>query len=131
MSLLLWHPEVTGRSCDDCAKYVYDDTPTEMGPKVMRRGLPVLRPPGSPLPCYHCPKIPAGKPKHRDFAVELSERNWQVYIHYRQCVAVGAFPDDPIVRMHAGIIRSIEDRHSGRSADSLQMIVKILLSLLK
>lgn len=39
----------------------------------------------------------------------LSEQNWQAYTHYLECRAVGEFPNDPIVRRHARLIRQIED----------------------
>jgi hypothetical protein len=37
----------------------------------------------------------------------MSERNHRVFRHYRECAAVGRFPDDPIVRRNAGIIRDV------------------------
>ncbi len=95
-----------GRSCSDCVKWVFDD-----GGKVsMRAGLPVLRPKGSPTPCQKCPKIPASVPeKIRENAIELSDKNAQAWQHYLECRAVGAFPDDPIVRRNARILRDVYD----------------------
>jgi hypothetical protein len=39
----------------------------------------------------------------------LSAANLLAYEHYRTCRAVGAFPDDPIVRQNALLIRDVED----------------------
>jgi hypothetical protein len=47
-----------------------------------------------------------GSPEHPR---TLSEANQRCYEHYRECRAVGRFPDDPIVRRNAAIIREIED----------------------
>lgn len=40
---------------------------------------------------------------------ELNERNTLAYLHYMECRATGSFPDDPVVRYHAAIIRNVED----------------------
>ena len=124
---------MTGRSCDSCEKYVYDDGPDYLGPLTLHRGEPLLRDPRSSTPCYHCPKIPRGCPKHRDFAIELSARNWQVYQHYKICKVIGWTAReraDGLVRLHAGILGNIEDGfYLGGPRQSLQMIGKILLAL--
>ncbi len=39
----------------------------------------------------------------------LSPKNQRAYQHYLECKAVGQFPDNPLVRKHAGIIRMVED----------------------
>ena len=41
--------------------------------------------------------------------------NELAYEHYRECRAVGEFPDDPIVRRNAVIIRSVEDEIERRN----------------
>jgi len=33
----------------------------------------------------------------------------QCYRHYRECKAVGSFPDDPVVRRNAAAIRDVEE----------------------
>lgn len=80
-----------------------------------RNGEPVPRVPGVKLPCEMsagqafdvrqraCAKVAP------DAGIELSESNRQAYRHYRQCRAIGRFPDDPLVIEHAEIIRAIED----------------------
>lgn len=120
MRLVLLHPTVAARSCDDCRKYVYEDGPKGFGGRLLRRGLPVLRPRGTATPCVLCPKQPEAVAPHErtpDTAVELSPHNWRAFAHYRECKAVGHFPDDPIVRRNAALIADAE-----RLADRLAQL---------
>jgi hypothetical protein len=101
------------RTCDDCEKYLYegDNTvSTRRGPGG--KPLPVLRPPGVPTPCQGCPKIPSSVPgpeRHRGHAMEHSRRIRKAYEFYRQCRAVGSFPDDDVVRWVARVCYEVED----------------------
>ena len=107
MQLILLHPEVAYRSCEDCKKYVYDHETGRKEEYPAGSGLPVLRLPGSLPPCHTGPSACAKvSPESK---VELSERNQECYRHYLECRAVGSFPDDPVVRENAAVIRSIED----------------------
>lgn len=111
VQLLLFHPEIAGRKCSDCIKYVHDDRPGRMGQIVERpRGVPVLRIKNQRPRCEWCPKVPKDEPPEPSSAVELSDRNWQAYRHYMECRAIGKFPDDPIVRRNAMLIRQAEDQ---------------------
>lgn len=111
--MLLLYPNVAARSCADCQKYLYEDKPGDFAVEPMRRparvGLPLLRPPGAPTPCHQCPKIPSGVEPSPLNAIEMTDQNWQAYTHYLECKAIGRFPDDPIVRRNAAIIRRLED----------------------
>lgn len=79
-------------------------------------------------PCYSCPKIPEhGDGARPGLAVELTDRNWEAYSHYLECKAVGSFPDDPIVRRNAAIIRSVEDGHRPDLGAKLDFLLGILL----
>ena len=64
---------------------------------------PRLRPPGTSTPCATCPKESptAGK--------ELTEQNWLAWNFDRECKAVNSWPNDPIVRRNAAIIRDVEE----------------------
>lgn len=62
-------------------------------------------------PCKTCPKIPKGDEPFPHNAQELSDKNWKAYQHWRECRAVGNFPDDAIVRRNAAIIQAIHDEH--------------------
>jgi hypothetical protein len=69
-------------------------------------------------PCHTCPKIPRDAPARTWwYAVDLSPENVQVYTHYLECRAVGHFPNDPIVKLHARIIRQEEDHAADLKAD--------------
>lgn len=101
------------RSCADCQKYIYEEDGRR---KVNRRtGLLVLNASGM-TDCCACPKIsdrvfdeagneirkvPANVKKLRPHAVEMTPRLLAAWRHYRECKAVGRFPDDPLVRANA------------------------------
>ena len=128
MELILYHPEVADRSCEDCRKWMYDH---QKGKQVLdRQGQPVPRPPQAKPPCEYaigqslerrkrvCAKISPSA------GLELNARNWQAYLHYLECRAVGQFPDDPIVRQNAQILRSLHD-----AADSYRLSNTILSAM--
>lgn len=108
--LVLLHPEIAARSCSDCQKYLYYDRGhSEFGARVERGGKPCLRPKGLKPPCGWCPKIPSGEEPKPENAQELTEKNLLALLHYRECRAVGEYPDDAIVKRNAAIIRAAED----------------------
>ena len=110
MRLILLHPDVAARSCDDCRKFLYHDRgPGEFGPRVERSGKPCARPKGLKPPCSWCPKIPPGDEPVPANAQDLSEKNLAALLHYRECRAVGEFPADGIVARNAALIRAAED----------------------
>lgn len=116
-----------GRSCADCARWLYKDDGA-----VLTRGrerVPVPRPPGTPTPCHECPKVPADAPaRTREHAVEPSEGSWRVWRHYRECKAVAwQVPEaaDPIVRRHAGLLAPAEEAYAGAP---LRQLVTLLLA---
>ena len=43
-----------------------------------------------------------------------------VYQHYRECRAVGQFPDDPLVRRNAAEIQDVEERYAKWEAAKAQ-----------
>jgi len=96
-------------SCDDCARYWVRTEDWSVVRRPARFGLPMLRPAGTVTPCVKCPKTENSPVRTREHAVELSEQNWQAYEFYLQCRAVGSFPEDPIVRRHAMLIRQVYD----------------------
>ena len=106
LRLYLTHPELP--SCEQCLRFVYDPATWQRSEKP--KGTPVKRPPNVPTPCRSCPKIPQGERPHPSNAIELTDENYRVYVHYQRCKAVGRFPDDPIVEHNAGLIRTVEDR---------------------
>lgn len=102
MRLAILHPEVAFRDCTDCEMHVYDEKTGER--LKLANGQPMARPRGTCAPCRFrdngCPK---GTP---EMSKGLSDRNWKAWQHYRECRAVGQFPDDAIVRRNAAIIRA-------------------------
>lgn len=115
------HPEVAGRDCDECQEFAFDET---TGKKQFRDAgelFPVLRG-GAPPPCRTGKGCPKGTPEEPR---TLSTKNLLAFIHYTECKAVGVFPDDPIVRQNAGIIRSLEDMMDRYRQDN-QPLISIL-----
>ena len=107
MWLLLVHPELP--TCENCKEYVYDAT---WKPTLIAGQVHAKRPPGTSTPCPICPKIPHGATPKPENAIELSDKNWAAYRHYRECKAVGSFPvEDAIVRRNADLIRQAEESH--------------------
>jgi hypothetical protein len=101
--LILRHPEVAFRNCDDCQRWIYDH---KTGRRATSRGQPIPRPAKSRLPCDVQDGCAKGSPNGQR---ELTKANWQAYLHYLESRATGTFPDDALVRRHAAIIRSVED----------------------
>lgn len=112
LRLLLLHPEVAARSCEECRMYLFHDKGPDFGPPVERGGKRIKRAPGQRPPCSTCHKQPDDVPaqeRRPETAVELSPKNWQAYVHYLECKAVSQFPTDPLVRRNAFLIRQVED----------------------
>ncbi|AWM35908.1 hypothetical protein GobsT_63590 [Gemmata obscuriglobus] len=128
--MLLLHPEIAARSCDDCARHLYHDRgPGQFGHRVERGGRPVARPRGVKPPCQWCPKVAPGDEPVPASAQDLSEKNRAAYLHFLECDAVGAFPPDPIVRRNAAIIRGA--RAAAERAERARHGLLTLGSLLK
>ena len=106
--LLLNWPQVASRDCRHCQQFAYDEATGQPCRNRAREGELVPRPAGNLPPCriegVGCPK---GTPDQQN---SLNERNRQAYRHYLECRATGNFPDDPIVRRNAVLIRAEEDR---------------------
>lgn len=101
--LLLVAPHLAARDCGDCQLHVYDET---TGRRAQHGGRPVPRPAGTEPPCrlphVGCPK---GTPENPN---TLSPDNQRAYRFLQECRAIGAFPDDPIVRHHAVLLQRVE-----------------------
>jgi hypothetical protein len=107
--LNLRHPQVARRDCNHCKKWWYDD---DTGKVVQRGGKPLLRPLGTVTACQTREGCPKGTPEDQK---GLSAKNQQAWKHFQECDAVGQFPDDPIVRHNALIIRkAMKEAKRGR-----------------
>jgi hypothetical protein len=124
------------RACGDCRRWLYrddDETPAEhRGAVMVRLGKPLPRPATVPPPCFKCPKVPAGiRAAKREAgaevtpadAVEPDEIARAVVAHFLACDAARTFPDDPIVRRHAGIIRPYAEAAAARPIQQLISLV--------
>ena len=68
-----------------------------------------------------CPK---GTPENQNV---LTDKNRQAFRHFRECKAVGQFPDDPIVRMNADLIQSVLDRVAEKQRiDELTLLTSVI-----
>lgn len=114
--LILQHPEVAFRSCENCHRWLHDK---DTGAVVMDKrgcepgdpGKPVKRPSHEPVPCHlekGCPKGRNRHPTEPDIDHSLAPYNWRAYQHYKGCKAVLQWPEDPIVRANAQIIADSE-----------------------
>jgi hypothetical protein len=92
-------------SCETCQQFQ-----TRKDWSVMvKHGRPVPRRPRGRLPCGSCPKVPKGMPPRPSSAVEWQARHWLAYRFYRECLTVGRWPDDPLVRWYAALFRDAEE----------------------
>lgn len=102
--LIKYHPAVAYRSCKRCLEILYDeDTGLEV---IGRDGEPEKRFFACLAPCQTDKGCPKGTPENQK---SLTESNQDCYQHYLECKAVGQFPNDPIVRRNAALIRQVED----------------------
>jgi hypothetical protein len=85
-------------------KYLFDEDTGLM--TKGRDGKPESRIDACPPPCQTDRGCPKGTPQT---SRALNYENQRCYEHYSECRAVGVFPDDPVVRRNAAIIRGIED----------------------
>lgn len=94
------NPRLARRSCADCQKWWYDE---DTGERLKISGIEIERPIEAGLPCQTEDGCAIGTP---DRQKRLSPRNRAAYDHFRECEAVHSFPDDPIVRRNALVIRN-------------------------
>lgn len=131
MILLLNHPEVAGRTCDDCKRYVYD---AETGKQATKRRkdengevrlLPALRPPGGKTPCATCPKCQWSEAKTPEAGqrAELTQRNLRALEMYYQRRAAGGSVAPSLVRKF-GIIEELLDDERRRSGRMIELMMR-------
>jgi hypothetical protein len=79
MNLLLFHPRLLNRTCARCRAWMYD----ERHHLVTRLGAPVRRPPGSPTPCWQCPKQNPAQGSGCERDLERIQRTLRLYFEVR------------------------------------------------
>jgi len=79
VNLLLFHSPLRERTCVRCQTWLYDD----QHQIVTRLGEPVRRPPGSPTPCWKCPKQSPARAAELERAADRVERTLRRYLAVR------------------------------------------------
>jgi hypothetical protein len=118
--LLLSHPEVAYRSCEECKRWVYDPKSGKLEKQRKRNPdsgelelVPMPRKPGTKLPCWNCAKCPDDpklKTPEEGRKAELSAKNWKAIRFYFQQKAVGG-PVDELCRRNCGLIEWLLEEH--------------------
>jgi len=107
LRMLLAHPEVATRSCEDCKKWVYNPD----GSRQQRGGKDVPRHPTVPTPCDSCPK----KSPEEAHEYELSLKNMKAVQFHSISKACGfrnltpELANDSIIQRNFTIIEGIEE----------------------
>ncbi|QDT41060.1 hypothetical protein Pan241w_11190 [Gimesia alba] len=120
------YPQFAHRDCSHCLKWAYNDKPgaERYGEIEEFKGEPQRRHPKHLPLCQTKDGCPKGTPGGQN---SLSDKNRQAYRHFRECKAVGQFPDDPIVRMNADLIQSVLDRVTEKQrVDELTLLTSII-----
>lgn len=116
--MLLYHPEVAGLSCDDCARWLVGSD----WKVAQSRGRRWPRPPGSPTPCWKCPKChghPRPTPAEGRRA-ELSPRNWQTLQLFHRSRAGDPLPGaDDVTRKNLGLVAELFAAHERAQRQAL------------
>lgn len=127
MLLLKRYPQVARRDCQKCHEWLYNEKTGAID--TTQDGKPIRRPPKgivSVPPCRQkengCPKGTPENPK------TLTRQNQKAYAHYLQCKATGQFPDDPIVKYHAGLIREVEEFIEEARHEHLEKLLEAVLT---
>jgi hypothetical protein len=106
--------------------YVYDEITGRPYENPPRSGRLVARPEGTAPPCripgIGCPK---GTPEHPR---GLSAANLAAWRFDRECQAVGSYPNDPLVRRNAALIRQVEEEIERRERNDFRRAVLSQLS---
>jgi len=123
--LNLLHPTVASRECADCLFHVYNE---ETGAREEdRKGEPLKRTRATPPPCQTDKGCPKGTPEQ---SRSLTPENLRCWMHYRECKAVGQFPEDPVVRRNAAIIREAEEAANRRERRNFETtLVQLMLTV--
>lgn len=105
MSLILTHPATAYRSCEDCQRWIYDVQSGQIKRNKLT-GEPIPRPPGTKMPCVHCPRCEGEAEKTPEVGKRRSwsARNWRTWELYWRQQGTGSRVGDAIVRRNFGII---------------------------
>ena len=100
------HPQILNRSCANCKTWLYGDDHQ----LILRFGLPVARPPGSPTPCWKCvkksPQDARGLERDLPEIVAALELYSRVRATAGGCLS-SAQQRDPLLARHMAIIDAL------------------------
>lgn len=126
IGLLRKYGHLRGAStCDQCRQWLFDpesgqfEVDDETGERIPRFEEAVLA-------CQTQEGCPNGTPEN---PLSLSDKNRQAFRHYQECVATSHFPDDPIVRQNAAIIRAALIRCQRRANNAATRPVEVLVPI--
>lgn len=122
--LLLTHPEVACRDCDDCCKYLYE----ENGQVRQRGGRLVEWPKGMGPDCRTCPKCQGSERPSPEVGrkATLSPRNLACISAYWEHKASPG-PLDSVARRNFGTIGRLLAQHDRGQCDRLLELMRMLL----
>lgn len=137
MSLLLHEPQIARRPCHVCERYDFDEKTGEIikgdDGEPLERPAPDKNFPFGYAPCriHQAGKVDQGCPKGTpEESAALTPTNELALEHYQQCRAINKFPDDPIVRLCAQVIREQYDNFE-RSQAALAALMQQAAALTK
>ncbi len=119
LRVLLNHPQVAFRSCDDCKRWLFDE---ETGKIKKRKGVEIPRPEGVGTPCERCPK----KSPELAHLYELSAANLKTLEIYWQCRATNGASlkhSDDLLNHNLSLIHQVIESHkdSVRTRELVQL----------
>lgn len=133
-----------GRTCADCIAFMWGEggvegTSRSIGRKKFKSlqacrnagAVPTTRINGMALPCHECPKVREGAPRPSYYyADEVTDQSWLAIQHFDECDAVQQFPNDPIVKKNAAVIRRVKAECARSSQSSnLAHVLAILTAV--
>jgi hypothetical protein len=121
--LVLTEPAVAHRDCKHCQEWLYEESGSVA---LDRQGNPLRRPPGVSPPC----RTPKGCPKGTPEAVKaFTPQHEKTWAHYKRCRATGQWPDDDLVREHAGILSTLEQQVESMRQERLALLLSASLGI--
>lgn len=100
--LLSTSPHLASVTCSQCREWWYDPLTGETLKSKGRTGEPLLRPEPKQVMCETSLGCRKG---HWKDPIEVSQRSRDAIEHYKDCLAFGKFPDDPVVMHNAKLIK--------------------------
>jgi hypothetical protein len=115
--LVLTEPAVAHRDCKHCQEWQYEESGIVA---TDRQGNAIRRPPGVSTACRTPQGCPKGTPESMKSLTPQHEKTWT---HYKRCRATGQWPDDELVREHAGLLSTLEQQVEAMRQDRLASLI--------